>query len=134
MKTAVKLTAVLLCALCLASCSSPVSKYRAVGFVRSNTSTSAKMSFYEFEGRMVFRLKNKKAGDVLDCAAALEEGGLRVTLERDGASTELFGLSAGDGTETSLALDGAGAFYVIVETDGRCREGSLTFDVVGQAG
>lgn len=133
MKIVGRLCAVLLCALCLASCSAPVSSYRAVGFVRSNTSSSAKMSFFEFEGRMVFRLKNKKAGSVLDCSASLEEGEFRVTREQNGASSELFALSSGGETETSVTLDEAGTFYVVVETFGRCMNGSLDFDLGGLA-
>ena len=41
----------------LTACGKYISSWNAVGFVHSNTSDSAYMSFYKFDGTIVFKLK-----------------------------------------------------------------------------
>ena len=65
-------------AVCLTGCGQYVSSYKAVGFVHSNESKSAFMDFYEFEGRMVFRLNNIGAAGRLTYSAKLESGEISV--------------------------------------------------------
>ena len=55
MKKALSFTVAVLLLFSLAGCNKYHSKYKAVGFVHSNDSSSATMEFYTFEGRMVFR-------------------------------------------------------------------------------
>ena len=102
----------------LAGCSKYVSKYNAVGFVHSNSARSAFMSFHQFEGTMVFKLKVKEA-DQLACSGRLESGVATVCLDADGAKTGLFSLSGGDEIAASFAqIDGDRRF-------GRSRDGFI---------
>lgn len=59
--------------LCLSGCGRYSSSYKAIGFVHSNESNSAFMSFHSFEGRMVFKLKSDGEGE-LKYSAKLEDG------------------------------------------------------------
>ena len=79
----------------LAGCGKYSSKYNAVGFVHSNQSTSAFMSFYSFEGRMVFQLKSTGEGD-LKYSAELESGSATVYYDFYGTKEELFSVNSGN--------------------------------------
>ena len=122
--------ALLIGALCMGGCSKYNSKYNAVGFVHSNTSKSAFMTFYSFDGTMAFKLKcgSESAGNI-KYSAKLESGSITVYYDNDGTRTEWFSLSAGEEAEASVGPFGDGTVYVIVETDGKCMNGDLRFDV-----
>ena len=115
--------------LCLSGCSDYRSHYRAVGFAHSNVSDSAFMSFYSFDGTNVFKLKSKNAGEKLKYSAKLETGAIKVYYDTDGNRRELFSVGAGDDISSSLDLDSTGRVYIIVETDGNCRNGDLRFEI-----
>ncbi len=104
------------------------SSYSAVGFVHSNTSHRAYMNFHTFKGRMVFSLKLKEAEDIIS-TGKLEEGNLTVYYDTDGSKKELVQLSGGQSFEIPLDDLGKGKVHIIVETDGKCRDGSLEFEV-----
>ncbi len=106
-----------------------VNRYAAVGFVHSNTPQSAFMSFYTFEGRMSFKLKNKEDAGSLKCTGSLEEGDITVYYDRGNGQEEWFSLDGGDEANLSLSNLAKGNIYVIVETDGKCENGSLNFDM-----
>ena len=114
----------------LAGCSGYRSHYKAVGFVHSNTPGSAFMSFYEFDGTMVFNLRSKNSGEKLKYSAKLETGAVTVYYDIHGAKTELLSVGAGEQTDSALDLPSTGKVCVIVETDGRCRNGDFKFDIV----
>lgn len=110
-------------------CGKYVSHYRAVGFAHSNESDSAFMSFYSFDGRMVFKLKNGNDADGrLKVSATLESGSAKVYAD-DGTKTELCAVHAGDTIETTAALSGKGTVWVIVETSEKCMNGDFRFSV-----
>ena len=112
----------------LSACSSYKSSYKAVLLVHSNTNHKAEMSFMEFEGSMVFELKCEDA-DSISWTAELESGDVTVYFDDGRGRTELF--KAGDGASLrgeSSDLD-RGTVYIIVETNGKCKEGSFTFFV-----
>lgn len=58
MKRTFSMIASLIILLLLTGCGKYSSSYKAIGFVHSNSSTSAKMSFYSLDGTMVFKLKS----------------------------------------------------------------------------
>ena len=114
---------------CLSGCGKYASHYNATAFVHSNESDSAFMSFWKFEGNMVFQLKCKQAGQSLAYTAKLETGSATVYYDRGDGKTELCALNAGDETESTLEELKPGTVYVIVEADGQCENGDFHFDI-----
>ena len=114
--------------LSLMSCSAYQSRYRAVGFVHSNESTSSFMSFYSFDGSMVFKMKSSGEGD-LTYSAKLESGNAAVYYDYNGVKTELFSISAGEEICSHVGYVEAGTVYIIVETNGECQNGDFQFDL-----
>ena len=112
----------------LAGCGKYSSGYAAVGLVYSNESDSAFMNFYSFKGHMVFKLKSPAEGD-LKYTASLESGNAAVYYDFYGTKQELFSISAGEEVDSHGGYVEAGTVYVIVETDGECRNGEFRFSV-----
>ena len=107
------------------------SSYFAVGFVHSNTSHSASMSFYQFKGRMVFTLRCKSSDEGrINYTADLESGEIKVSLKKGSELTELFELKDGDEIDSYVDNIGTGVIYVIVESPDKSMNGSLRFDLV----
>lgn len=126
MKRIIAFALCLITLLTLAGCAKYASGYRATGFVHSSAPSSAYMDFISFDGRMVFRMKNP--GDrTLKYTAALESGNAAVYYEINGTRTDLFSLSGGSTADAQCALGESGTVYVIVETDGECRNGDIRF-------
>ncbi|MBQ6066259.1 MAG: hypothetical protein IJK89_05510 [Clostridia bacterium] len=123
------LAAVTLLAVSLSGCGKYKSHYSATAFVHSNESDHAFMSFWQFEGTMVFQLKCKEAEKSLSYTAKLETGSATVYYDTDGEKTEWFTVAAGD--ERQDKLDGLkpGTVYIIVETDGKCETGNFDFTI-----
>lgn len=115
--------------LSLVGCSKYPSKYKAVGFVHSNeSSSSAFMDFYSFDGRIAFKLKSTGEGD-LKYSAKLESGSATVYYDFYGTKTELFSISSGDEINSHGGYIEAGTVYVIVETNGECQNGNFRFSL-----
>lgn len=114
--------------LSFAGCGKYSSSYKAVAFVHSNESTSAFMSFYSFDGRMVFKLKSAGEGD-LKYSAKLETGSATVYYDYYGTRTELFSINSGDELDSHGGYIESGTVYVIFETNGECRNGEFHFSL-----
>lgn len=114
---------------CFSGCEKYATHYNATAFVHSNESDSAFMSFWKFEGNMVFQLKCKQAGQSLAYTAKLETGSATVYYDCGDGKTELCALNAGDETESTLEELKPGTVYVIVEADGQCENGDFHFDI-----
>ena len=126
------ISALFLCIVLLFSfsgCGKYASHYNATAFVHSNESDSAFMSFWKFEGNMVFQLKCKQAGQSLAYTAKLGTGSATVYYDCGDGKTELCALNAGDETESTLEELKPGTVYVIVEADGHCENGDFHFDI-----
>ena len=126
-KTVILLVSAML-VLSLAGCGGYVSSYKALGFVHSNESASAYMSFHSFEGRIVFKLKSSGEGD-LKYTARLESGSAVVYYDYNGTRQELFSISGGKEEDSRGGYVEAGTVTVIVETDGSCRNGDFRFNL-----
>ena len=109
-------------------CTRYVSSYKAGAFVHSNRSDSAFMTFSSFEGRMVFRLKSSGEGD-LKYSAELGSGSAYVYYDFYGTKEELFTISGGEQTDSHGGYIEEGTVYIIVETDGICRDGEFRFSL-----
>ena len=127
-KNGISLIVAIIMLLSLTGCSAYSSRYRAVGFVHSNESASSFMNFYTFDGRMVFKMKSSGEGE-LTYTAKLESGNATVYYDSNGSKTELFSVSAGDELHAHGGYVEAGTVYVIVETDGECRNGDFRFSL-----
>lgn len=126
MKKAIALFVAVITLLSLTSCQRYSSRYQAVAFVHSNEPDSAFMSFYSFDGRMVFKLKSSGEGD-LKYSAKLESGNAAVYYDYYGVKTELFSLNGGEELDSHGGYIEAGTVYVIVETNGTCLNGAFHF-------
>ena len=117
-------------ALVSTGCSTYTSKYQAVGFVHSNTDDSAYMTFYSFEGTMVFKLKadSTLSGAALEYKTTLESGNVKIYYDFNGTKTELVSLKSGDEFSSHVDIN-KGTVYVIVETDGKCQNGDFRFNI-----
>ena len=87
--------------LSLTACGKYNSSWSATAFAHSNTSKSASMSFWKFDGTIVFKLKCKDSGkEVLKYSGKLdgkeENGTITVYYDDDGTKKELFSLKNGE--------------------------------------
>ena len=116
--------------LCLAGCGGRASHYRAVGCVHTNTDSNAALSFFEFEGTMVYKLKlkDKSEGDI-KYTAELESGNVTVSYEYVGTEAELFRLTSGEKLDSSGGYIEKGTVYIIIKTEGKCTNGSFKFSI-----
>lgn len=128
MKRALILILLAMSVLTFVGCTVYSSSYSAIGFVHSNVSDSAYMSFSSFRGRMVFHLKFKEPGQ-LACSAKLGSGEATVYYDKDGTKRELFKVQGGDDFVLSPVNFEAGKVHLIVETNGKCTDGDLKFKV-----
>ncbi len=115
----------LLTSVSLFGCSAYTSSYKATLLVRSSDSNSAKMDFYTLEGRMVFRLRSEKGS--FSYYGKLGTGSINVYYDANGEKKPLFSLRGGDVIEAETKLETEGKVYIIVETDGKCENGSFSF-------
>jgi hypothetical protein len=112
----------------LTGCGKYTSGYNAVGFVHSSDSDSAFMNFYSFKGRMVFKLKSSGEGE-LKYTAKLESGNAAVYYDFFGTKQELFSISSEEELDSHGGYVEAGTVYIIVETDGTCKNGEFRFSL-----
>lgn len=116
-------------AISLSGCEKYASHYNATAFVHSNESDSAFMSFWKFEGTMVFKLKCESADEALAWSAKLETGSATIFYDCGDGKTELCTVSAGDDLQDVLDELTPGTVYIIVETDGKCEIGNFDFKI-----
>ena len=128
MKKAFSLIAPWIILLLLTGCGKYSSSYKAIGFVHSNSSSSAEMSFYSFDGTMVFKLKSSGEGD-LKYTAKLESGTATVYYDYYGTKSELFTISSGEKLDSHGGYVETGTVYIIVETNGECMNGELSINI-----
>ena len=128
MKKTFSLIAILLLLFSLAGCGKYISSYKAIGFVHSNGQTSAQMSFYSFDGRMVFKLKSSGEGDI-QYTARLESGEATVYYDYRGTKSELTTIGAGEEFDSRGGYVESGTVYIIIETNGKCMNGAFSFHV-----
>ena len=118
----------LLLSVSLTGCGKYVSSYSAAALVKSNTSKSASISFLELKGTVVYTLKCKSGDEGrLVYSGNLDGGSMTVYYDCDGEKKELFSLNGKESVSSSLEDLKEGKVYIIIETDGRCENGSLSF-------
>ncbi len=114
----------------LSGCSKYTSHYFSIGFVHSNGAGSASMSFFEFEGSFNFKLKCRSEDrPVIKYSGKLEAGEITVYYDCGGTKTELFSISSGGDVRSSGGTLPYDTVYIIVETDGNCKNGDFKFEI-----
>lgn len=113
----------LLSALVFSGCYS--SSYSAVALVHSSTSHEGYMSFYKFNGTMVFKLDADDG--TVKCSGKLDKGKASVYYDYEGKKKKLCELDSGDTLSDKLDVPKDSSVYIIVETDAQCESGELTF-------
>lgn len=128
MKRAITLT--LLAAMTLAGCSGYNEHYSATILISSEGNNDAFQRFYTFNGTRVLDLNNSdKDKDTLYYTATLEEGSITVYVDYDGEKRELFDIEGGEEVEDSISGIDFHHVYVIIESDGVCKEGDFEFEI-----
>ncbi len=133
-KFAAKFIAVVMAALIaaltmlMAGCSPYSSHYSAIGFVNSNDSHSAYMSFYKFKGTMSFKMRCD-SDSTLIYSASLKSGDITVYYDVGNGKEVLLTVGSGDATDGVVPLNRSGKVYVIVESNGSCENGSFRFKI-----
>ena len=120
----------LVCCLLLSGCSSEpyTSSYNAKGLVQTNTDSEATISFSEFQGVKVFKLKfNNGNTKSLVYSLRLEVGSAKIYYDTDGRKTELVSLKAGDSINENLKNLSCESMYIIIETGEKCLNGNFSF-------
>ncbi len=126
------IVAVLALVLCfaLSACVTKYSShYSSTVMVSSNTSKEGSVSFDTFSGTYVMQFRN--TGDekaVITYNASLKEGNIKVYYDFNDEKLDLFEI----GTDGSVkgkteAFTSNKTIYVIIESDGKCSEGSFSF-------
>ena len=133
MKKSMKLICFLLAVLfvlpfCLVGCGGYASHYKATLFVHSQKSDEAMANFSSLEGSFVQQLNCKEAGKQLVWSASLGEGKATVFYDNGSGKNELFSLNGGEEAASSIDLR-QGRVYLILETEGACKNGSFRFAI-----
>ena len=116
----------------LTACGAPyTSHYSATVLIQSNKSDSAWVSFSSLKGTIVYKLKVRDEDEFLRYYGKLGEGSITVYYDNEGTKEEWFSLQGGENVEGKLEKPGKGKVYIIVETDGKCKDGKLDFIVEG---
>ena len=122
------LTAVLALCFTLTACNKYQSHYSATAEVSTNTSTKASLSFGTFKGTYVIKLQNTGDGNaVIAYNATLKNGNIKVYYDYNGEKLDLFDIGADGSAEGKTeAFTGGKTIYVIIESDGNCKEGKFS--------
>ncbi len=131
-KFAKAIIAVVTLALCftLSACGNKyTSQYSATLMVSTNTSNKASVSFDSFSGTYVMKLENNDADEVfITYKATLVEGNIKVYYDFNGEKQNLFEIETNGSVDRKTEnFTGNKTIYIIIESDGKCNEGSFLF-------
>ena len=123
------LLCLILCTALLSSCDKYHSSFRALMCVESHNSYHSTLKFSELDGIKVFKMKTTEAMPTLYYAATVESGSVTVYCDYADEKVEWFRTTEGE-TVSGLHEPGANAtVYVIIETNGTCKEGEFLFEI-----
>lgn len=121
----------LICCLFLSGCSSEpyTSSYNAKGLTQSNTDSAASMSYSEFQGVKVFKLKfDDSFSKSLIYNLRVETGKVTVYYDTDGSKKTLATLKSGDRVDEKLRDLTCSSMYIIVESTEKSLNGNFSFE------
>ena len=105
-----------------------VSSFSATVCIHSSSSDSGFIQFDSLTGTYVFKMKPEST-NTLYYTAKLGSGSLKVYYDNDDEKKELFTLHSGESADAFLTPLKSGTLYVIIETDGECENGDLSFSL-----
>ena len=105
-----------------------VSHYSAMLMVSSKSSNKASVSFDSFSGTYVIKLKNNSADEAfLTYEATLGEGNINVYYDFNDEKLNLFETEADGSVDSKTEAFTGKTVYIIIESDGKCNDGSFSF-------
>ncbi|MDE7162681.1 MAG: hypothetical protein K2O44_01205 [Clostridia bacterium] len=106
-----------------------VSHYSSSTMTTTETSDKASISFGSFSGTYVMKLQNNGADEaVITYEATLGEGKIKVYYDYNDEKLDLFEIGANGSVDSKTeAFTGNKTVYVIIESDGKCKDGSFSF-------
>ena len=128
--SAIIATVTLILCFTLSACGNKyVSHYSAMLMVRENTSNKASVSFDSFSGTYVITLKNNGADEVfITYEATLREGNIKVSCDYNDEKLNLFEIKTNGSVDSKTeTFTGNKTIYIIIESDGKCSDGSFSF-------
>lgn len=119
-------------ALCfaLSACATKyVSNFSSSTMKTTNTSNKASVSFSSFSGTYVMKLQNNGADEVyITYEATLGEGNIKVYYDYNDEKLDLFKIETNGSIDSKTeAFTGNKTIYVIIESDGKCKDGIFSF-------
>ncbi len=128
---------VLILTLCftLSACGNKyASHYSATKMATTNTSNKASVSFDSFSGIYVMQLKNNGSDEVfITYKATLKKGNIKVYYDFNDEKLNLFEIETnGSVDKKTETFTGNKTIYIIIESEGKCNEGSFSF-VLGKS-
>lgn len=105
------------------------SKYNSTLMVEEKTTNKASVSFDSFNGTYVIKFRNTGSDKVcISYKAALKEGSFKAYYDFNDEKLDLFEIGADGSVEGKTeAFAGDKIIYIIIESDGKCNEGSFSF-------
>ena len=96
----------------------------------NHNDNSMDLGFSSLEGERSFVMNvPKKVDGVLKYSGKLDSGSIKVCYKNGGRKTDLFTLSGNDSVEGNLDGIKKGKLEIFLETDGKCEEGSFSFEI-----
>ena len=131
-KFASVITVIVMVVLCfaLSACGNKYfNKYNSSLMVEEKTENKASVSFDTFSGTYVIKFHNKGSDKVyISYKAALEDGSIKVYYDFNDEKLDLFEIGANGSMEGKTdAFVGDKIVYIVIESDGKCSEGSFSF-------
>ena len=103
--------------------------YSSSAMVEKNSDIEASVSFDSFSGTYVIKLRSNGTDEVfITYNATLKDGSVKVYYDYNDEKSDLFEIEAGGSVDSKTeAFIGNKIIYVIIESDGKCGEGSFSF-------
>ena len=95
----------------------------------TSTSNRASVDFDSFSGTYVMKFQNNGADEVyITYEATLGEGNIKVYYDYNDEKLNLFDIETNGSVDSKTeTFTGNKTIYVIIESDGKCKDGSFSF-------
>ena len=133
MKKACLVLVLMLTFFMLCGCGRYVNSYSAIILITSCRGDEASTEFSTVEGTYNFKLKRQGSAEhTLDFESSLAKGEMNIYIGVDGEKELLRTVKGGESYDETIALDdkydNEKAVYIILETDGECKDGDFEFE------